>query len=231
MLSFYSMLGNMKSFFIVSSVGRKVTIGLTGVGLAIFVLTHMLGNLLLFVSPQAYNQYSHTLITNPLIIPMELGLVALFLIHAIWAIALAIYNKKAKGSFSTPKTSLIHKTLWAQGVVIFIFVISHLRTFKYGPSYTVKYWIQGQNVVMRDLFSLVAEIFQQPFYTAWYIFCMIILFTHLNHGLQASIRSLGFHHDQFTLWIKRIGTIYASLVSFGFISQVLYFFFFYKGVS
>jgi succinate dehydrogenase / fumarate reductase cytochrome b subunit len=64
-----------------SSVGRKQLIGVSGLGLSLFVLIHMAGNMLILASPEAYNKYSHALVTNPLIYAAEVGLVLLFLAH------------------------------------------------------------------------------------------------------------------------------------------------------
>ena len=212
----------MKSLFMQINIWRKVTIGLTGLGLAVFILLHMLGNLLLFAGDQAYNTYAHKLITNPAIIAMEALLLLIFTIHVIWALTLTFLNRQAKG-VSPQKDStntLIHRTLWLQGVVILIFLILHLITFKYGPYYAVEY----DGKMIRDLFRLVAEVFQSPVYVAWYIISLIILSFHLNHGLQASIRSLGFYNEKYTSKIQKFCLIYTLVVTVGFISQPLLFF-------
>lgn len=207
----------MKSLFLKSTVWRKIFVGLTGLGLALFVFVHMLGNLLLFIGAESYNMYSHNLISHPLTLFIEIGLLAIFSIHVIWASALAIYNKQTKGS-SVEKdsaNSLIHKTLWIQGVIILTFVVLHLITFKYGTYYTTVY--NGQEV--RDLFRLVYEVFQKPLYVIWYLFSLSILAFHLNHGLQASLRSLGIYHKS----IQKIGFIYSLIVTLGFMAQPIYF--------
>ena len=125
-----------------------------------------------------------------------------------------------KGAVNDSATQLIHKTLWIQGGIILIFVILHLITFKYGSIYWVEY--DGQRI--RDLFQLVAEVFQKPIYTAWYLFCLLILSFHLAHGLKASIRSVGFYSP----WIDKVSLVYSIIVTLGFISQPLYFLFFYS---
>lgn len=213
----------MKRVFLYSTVEQKFLVGLTGIALSIFILVHMLGNLYLFSSPQDYNMYSHRLINNPFILVFEIFLAGFFIIHIIWALALTYLNKQKKGFVGSPdKTaSIIHKTLWAQGLVILIFVILHLITFKYGTYYTVQY----DDVKVRDLFRLVAEIFQKPSYVIWYLTCLIILFFHLAHGLKASIQSLGFYSP----WIQNFSWIYSFIVITGFSCQPIYFFLFYKG--
>ena len=72
--------------------------GVSGLALSIFVLTHMLGNLLIFVGPEAYNLYSHKLVTNPFIYLAETGLLVLFIMHLGLATRLSILNKCARST-------------------------------------------------------------------------------------------------------------------------------------
>ncbi|HPI40476.1 MAG TPA: cytochrome B subunit, partial [Pseudobdellovibrionaceae bacterium] len=82
--------------FLRSSIGRKYIMGLTGLVWVGFLAAHMLGNFLLFKGAEAYNEYSHKLITNPLILFAEFVLVGAILIHIFTAISLVYENRKAK---------------------------------------------------------------------------------------------------------------------------------------
>ncbi len=214
-----------------TTIGRKYLVGISGLALCGFVLVHMLGNLLLFVGPEAYNHYGHTLTSNPLLIVAELGLVLFFVLHAGVALVLQAYNwaarpkhymKVAKG---VKRTTLIQRTLWAQGIVIFIFTILHLVTFKYGKYYEAVY----NGTTMRDLYRLVMEVFQSPYYTLWYVFAVSLLLFHLTHGLASSLQTLGFNHPRYGNLIKRTSWAYGILVGVGFICQPLYVFLFHQG--
>ncbi|NER83815.1 MAG: succinate dehydrogenase, partial [Leptolyngbya sp. SIO1D8] len=69
--------------FYQSPIGKKLITGITGLGLALFVLAHMVGNLLMFVSHDAYNTYAYTLERIwPLFWTVEAVLLAVFLLHA-----------------------------------------------------------------------------------------------------------------------------------------------------
>lgn len=214
-----------------AQIGKKYVVGISGIALSLFVLTHMLGNLLIFVGPEAYNRYSYALISNPLLIVAELGLLAFFLAHVVLAILLTVRNRGARtnryavASSGAKRTTLVQKTLWAQGMVILIFVVLHLVTFKWGTHYEVTY----NNLVMRDLYRLVLEVFQSPGYVAWYTISVALLLFHLSHGLQSSIQTLGFHHPKYTRTIQWVSRAYAVLVGVGFISQPLYVFFIQQG--
>ena len=119
-----------------STIGRKQMVGLGGLALALFVLIHMLGNLLIFVGPRAYNEYSHALTSNELIYLAEAGLVLFFLVHVIFSLALQLRNWAARPQgyavkSNGPKgTSPVKRSLWAQGIIILVFIILHLVTFK-----------------------------------------------------------------------------------------------------
>lgn len=221
----------MKTSWLTTSVGRKQLVGLTGIGLSLFVLTHMLGNMLILVSPQKYNEYSHALVSNPLLIVAELGLLAIFLGHMKFAMGLAASNFRARNSRyailpNGPKgTSVIQRSLWAQGLLLLVFIISHLITFKYGQHYNVTYG----STEMRDLHRLVVEVFHEPGYVAWYLVALVVLGLHLSHGVSSTFQTFGIHHPRYQPAIKAFGWVYAVIVTFGFISQPLYVYLIYRG--
>ena len=129
--------------FFNSSVGSKYLIAFTGLSLVGFLIVHLVGNLLVYVSPEAFNHYSDKLIKNPLVIPAELGLVALFLLHAYKAVRMFLgakqarpvgYAKKARAGHTSRK-SWASTTMILSGTFLLLFVPFHLKTFKYGPHY------------------------------------------------------------------------------------------------
>ena len=204
-------------------------IGLTGLGLCLFVLIHMLGNLLIFSGPKAYNLYAHGLHEMALMKVFELGLLAFFLTHIIFSLVLYFKNRLAKGnsheksSVGEKATSLPDRLLVFQGLALLIFLITHLLTFKFGPYYETL--VEGES--MRDIYRLVTEVFQQPLYVGGYSIALFILVFHLAHGLPASLKTLGFYHPSYVVIIDQIGWLFAGLVTLGFLSPVFYIFFFF----
>ncbi len=215
----------MRSFFI-SSIGQKFIMGLSGLGMILFLLVHMLGNLLIFAGPKVYNLYAHQM-TQDWVIILELGLVLLFISHIILALILSVknyfsrkigYAVKPQGWKATP---LYQRTLLAQGAVILVFVILHLITFKFGTYYEVSY----DGKLVRDLFRLVVELFQQPLVLFWYLVALSVLFFHLLHGWDSSFKSLGMERRSIQVGLKWMGWFYVSFVVLGYMSQPLYVFF------
>jgi succinate dehydrogenase / fumarate reductase cytochrome b subunit len=179
-----------------SSIGKKLITGLTGLGLAAFVVMHMVGNLLMFVSGDLYNAYGRFIESlGPLLWVIELGLMGFVLVHAGYGVQIflqrrrsrsvpyATYQSRGYPSLQTPSS----RTMIWTGTILGIFIVSHLFTFKYGPYYLTD--LNGREV--RDLARLVIEIFQNPIYTASYTAVMILLGFHLRHGLWSALQSLG----------------------------------------
>lgn len=186
---------------------------------------HMAGNLLLLVGPEPYNKYSHALITNPLLPAAELGLVLIFLVHMGVALSLAVSNRTAKGvssvgcppSGALKTSSFAVKTMAYSGLLVLVFLILHLITFKYGTHYTATYG----GVEMRDLHRLVVEKFQEPLYFGWYLFSLVVLGLHLSHGFAGLFQSLGLASVR-NGTVKKAGWAFALLISAGFIIQPIY---------
>jgi succinate dehydrogenase / fumarate reductase cytochrome b subunit len=217
--------------YLKSSIFKKFVMGLTGLGLAAFVFVHMAGNLLIFVSAEAYNTYGHKIVSNPLYPLISWGLVAMMLAHAFMGILLSAENNKAKSSryavapAASKDSSVASKTMIFSGSILLVFIITHLVGFKYGNYYEVTY----HGVVMRDLFRLILEVFKNPVAVVWYIVALIVLCVHLRHGVASCFQSLGFNHPRYTPWVQKIGILYAVVVAFGFISQPLYVYLIHKG--
>ncbi|MDA0266822.1 MAG: succinate dehydrogenase cytochrome b subunit [Cyanobacteria bacterium] len=179
-----------------SPIGKKLITGLTGLGLTLFVLAHMVGNLLMFAGHDAYNAYGRLIERlGPLFWLVELMLLAMVLTHAAYGIQIFWRRRQARpiayaeySSRGEPSVqSLSSRTMIATGISLAIFLVSHLLTFKFGP-YTTTI-LQGEPV--RDLASLVIETFQHPLYTAGYTVVLLLLGGHLRHGVWSALQSLG----------------------------------------
>jgi succinate dehydrogenase / fumarate reductase cytochrome b subunit len=201
-----------------TSVGTKLLLGLTGLALVGFLIFHLAGNLLLFWGPEKYNEHAHALISNPLVIPAELGLLALFLLHAVKAGLNFVGNRAArprgyalkKWAGGSSRKTLSSTTMIVSGVVVAVFVVLHLITFKYGPYYA------SPEPGVRDLYRLLVEVFQSPGYVVVYVICMLIVGMHLRHGIGSAIQSLGLMPAGLTRAVLTAGAVTAVLIAAGF---------------
>lgn len=218
--------------FLKSTVGRKYIMGLTGLIWMGFVLTHMLGNMLILVSADLYNAYGHAIVSNKIILyGAESVLVLGLLVHIATAISLTLQNRAARGETRyamTPNgakgSSAASKTMAIQGSIILAFIIIHLASFKYGTYYETI--VDG--VKMRDLHKLVIELFQKPGYVLWYVVSLVLLMFHLSHGVQSIFQSFGVLQRKMQKQLPKLAWTYALVVTLGFLSQPIYVFLFNK---
>ena len=111
-------------------------VALAGVLLCGFLIAHLLGNLLMFVGGEAFNRYAETLEHNPLLPVAEIGLVALFLMHAALSVRATLANLSArpvgyevyKGKGARTPGS---RTMAWTGTLILAFIIIHVAPFKF----------------------------------------------------------------------------------------------------
>jgi succinate dehydrogenase / fumarate reductase cytochrome b subunit len=201
-----------------SSVGTKLLIGLTGLALFVYLVLHLVGNALVFAGADIFNEYSHALISNPLIIPIEIGLLLIFILHIYKAIRMWLVNQAARPiAYSrkeraghTSRKSLASSTMIVSGLVTLLFVLIHVKQFKYGTWYLT----DGDQPV-RDLFRLEAEVFQSPFWVAFYVICTLVVALHLRHGISSAFQSLGFDHPIYTRRLTTWGIVGAVVIGVG----------------
>ena len=214
--------------FLTSSIGRKVVMSLTGLFLIVFLVVHLLGNLQLILAQdggQTFNEYAYFMTHNPVIKFTSYGLYAFILIHAIQGLLLAYYNRKARGdvryAVKVNRTAGASKSsLWmgSLGTVILVFIIIHMAQFwlqmKLGNTEMVTY----DDEPVKDLYTLVAAVYQNPLFVIFYVVAMIFIAFHLWHGFQSAWQTLGLNHRKYTPLIKAVGYTYSVLVPLGFAS-------------
>ncbi|MDX1428708.1 MAG: succinate dehydrogenase cytochrome b subunit [Rhodothermales bacterium] len=218
-----------------SAVGRKVLTGITGLGLTLFVLGHMLGNLSFFSSdPNAYNSYSHALISlGPLLYAVELGLLAFVVVHIAMGVKIYLGKKAArpvdyaeyKSAGGPSRQSVSSRTMIVTGLVLMVFLVLHILSFKYGPGIDEGYVVTVNGEEIRDLKRLLIEKFQSPLYAFGYPAVMLLLGFHLRHGIWSALQSLGAMTPRLTPLIYTAGGILAALIAVGFLVLPLWIFF------
>ncbi|MEL7833929.1 succinate dehydrogenase cytochrome b subunit [Fodinibius sp. Rm-B-1B1-1] len=214
-----------------SQVGRKILTGVTGVGLIIFIIFHLLGNLTLFGDVSAFNEYTYALESlGWLLYILEAGLAIAFLLHAYVGISIWWNRRKARPDGYEKyqsKGGPSHQT-WAArsmiftGVVLLVFLVLHIDTFKLGAT-DMTTLPSGEEA--RDLKDLVIATFQQPLYAFGYTAVMILLGFHLGHGFWSAFTSLTMKHNQYSALIYTVGIIFAILMAVGFLFIPLYIYF------
>lgn len=205
-----------------SPIGKKLITGLTGLALATFALAHMLGNLLLFVSRDAYNLYAYSLEQIwPVFYGVEAMLLISLLFHATVGIQIFLAKRQARPvtyrayqSAGTPShQSLSSRTMIVTGSILAVFLVSHLLTFKFGVVYSTA--IAG--IESRDFSRLVIETFHNPLYAFGYAAVTVMLGFHLRHGFWSALQSLGAMSRGLKPMVYSLGSLLAVLIAVGFV--------------
>jgi succinate dehydrogenase / fumarate reductase, cytochrome b subunit len=206
-----------------SSVGMKILIGVTGLALVLYLIVHIAGNLMVFGGPSLFNKYAYTLEGNPLIPVIEIGLLLIFLVHVYKTVTMFLSNQQArptryamkKRADYTSRKSFASSTMIFTGLWLLIFIIIHVKAFRYGTEYP---WAEGG----RDLYRLEIENFANPLIVVFYVLSMLVVGSHLWHGASSAFQSLGLDNPRWTPRIRATGKGLAVLITGGFITIAIW---------
>jgi succinate dehydrogenase / fumarate reductase cytochrome b subunit len=207
-----------------SSVGTKILIGFTGLALFLYLITHIAGNLLVFLGPTVFNEYSHTLLSNPLLPAVELGLALIFVIHIYKTVRMYLTNQSARPvryvrkeyAGSPSRKTFASSTMIVSGLWLLLFVLIHVKQFKYGNDYLTP------GTDMRDLYRIEMENFSSPLLVAFYVLSMVVVGSHLWHGIASAFQSLGADNAVWTPRLLTAAKVIAILIAGGFIFIALW---------
>ena len=182
-----------------SSIGKKVTMAVTGFILFGFVIGHLSGNLQIFAHPDKLNAYAHFLeALGPGLWVIRLLLLAVLVIHVWLAAQLTLENKAARPegyqNQITMRATMASRYMRVSGVIVFAFIIYHLlhftvRTTHGQEAYPNTVLIDGTPV--RDVHSMIILGFQNPLISIFYILAVGLLSWHLRHGLVSMFQTIG----------------------------------------
>lgn len=210
-----------------SSIGRKFIMAVTGILLFGFVVVHMLGNLQIFLGPDAINSYAHKLEElGPLLWMARFGLLAVFVAHIGCSISLARDNAAARPiAYHFPNTvqaSYASLTMLYTGLLILAFVVYHLLHFTFrwvhysGPLMTR---LGHSGIEVRDVYSMVVLGFQVWYISLAYMIAQVILGAHLSHGMTSVFQTLGLNSPKYWPVIAWIGPVAAGVIVLGNVSM------------
>lgn len=211
--------------FFRSSLGKKYVMAVTGFALLVFVIGHMVGNLQVFLGPNAINTYGAFLHSTPeLLWAARLGLLAMIGLHLWAAITLWHENKAARpvpyGQFDPIGSSFASRTMLMSGLIIASFVIYHLLHF----TVQVKAInLTGQDFVplqdekgRHDIYRMVVLGFSNPFVSFFYLLGVGLLCLHLSHGATSMFQSMGLKSEPLGRWIDRLAAVVAVVLFLGY---------------
>jgi succinate dehydrogenase / fumarate reductase cytochrome b subunit len=213
-----------------TTLGRKYIMALTGFGLVVFAIGHLVGNFQIFQHPDHINGYGHFLHSlGPLLWAVRIGLIVLAVLHIWAAVKLTLDNRAARpadyGFKHTIRATLASRTMRMTGVIVLAFLLYHLAhfttgwaqtdTFKTNFDYvmTQDYKIAGFTVVkagtvVHDVHTMMVLGFQPLIVSLFYVVAVGLLSFHLLHGAESMFQSVGLRTENWGMFLKRVVQVF-----------------------
>ena len=213
---------NLKSF-LSSTIGKKVLVAITGILFCLFLLFHLVNNLVIYTGEENFNYLVSSLEKiKPLIRLLEVVLLTILVVHISNSVYLSIQSRKSGNQTSLsnvkkPNAPLSSRTMLFTGSVLFIFIVVHLSTF----------WFNFQLTDDHDAYyNMVTDSaigFGNIFITILYLVAMVILGFHLKHGFSSAIQTLGIKDTSIGKVVSTIGVVFWLFIPAGFFSIAFWF--------
>jgi succinate dehydrogenase / fumarate reductase cytochrome b subunit len=189
----------------------------TGLLLYGFVIAHMIGNLQVYLGPEAINAYGeflqHVLHGQGIWIARFALLVAVAL-HLWAAVSLTLGNRSARPrgyrEWQARESTYASRTMVWSGPLLALFIVYHLAHFTLGNAHP--------DFVRGDVYRNVVVGFQNPFASGFYILAMLALGLHMYHGFWSMLQTLGLSQPRWNRIRRGLSLLLAWVVVLGNIS-------------
>ena len=211
-----------------SSIGKKLLVALTGLFLLLFLLGHLIGNLVVFMGAEPFNAYAyflHHMGHGAGIWAFRIVMLVMLGVHIAATIALTRQNKAARKSYefqNTIQASTSSRYMILTGLTILAFFVYHILHFtarvgnEYDNPALYTYMLDGKEV--HNAWKMVIDGFSVWYVSAFYVIAMTFLASHLVHGFQAVFQTLGLRSKKSAPALKQISIAYTLFIWLGFIS-------------
>jgi succinate dehydrogenase / fumarate reductase cytochrome b subunit len=203
--------------FLGSSIGRKLIMAVTGLILFGFVLGHMLGNLQVYLGPEALNHYGvllRTLLHGAGLWVVRAVMLTAVSLHIWAATSLTLESRRARPigyeEQQWKESTYASRTMRWGGVIILLFVIYHLLHFTTGTVHP--------NFIEGDIYHNFVVGFQSVPVSVFYIVAMVALGFHLRHGVWSMFQTLGVSNPRYIRIAHAAAWLFAVLIVAGNIS-------------
>jgi len=202
--------------FINTSVGSKVVMAISGLVMGGFIVGHMAGNLAVFGGKDAINAYAHFLHSQPALLWATRGALVLSVaLHAFLAIrSHLIVNANARPvpyafKASAPRHWKKYIAGWSakysiwSGLLIFSYLVFHLLHFTLcGAKPMTTLLVGGQMVETVDVYFMLTKAFSNPLLAGVYVLAVVLLASHLSHGIYSLCQHLGLWGKTWTPFLQ-----------------------------
>jgi succinate dehydrogenase / fumarate reductase cytochrome b subunit len=204
--------------FWMSSIGKKVSMALSGLILFAYVCAHLLGNLQVYVSFELINNYAKFLHTNPEVLWIaRVVLLAAVTVHAVAAVQLWFRKRAARPIEYHTKENIqataASRTMIVTGLLIGLFIVYHVLDLTVGACRTASQGFEDLNPAFN-----VTHGFAYAPAAITYIVAMCALGLHLWHGVYSMFGSLGVSHPRYMKVARQAAALFAAAIAIGNIS-------------
>ncbi len=196
-----------------TTVGKKVAMAVTGILMILFLISHVISNVLIFRNPEHLDSYARWLRSlGPALWLARAGLLACVLIHIAAAYQLTMRARRARPiAYSRHEyqvASYASRTMRWGGVLLAVFIVFHLLHFTTGTFHPdFRPGMVGANVVRGFEVKPVA---------VFYLVSMLALGLHLGHGVWSSFQTIGMDHPRLRQTRRTLAVGLAILIAGGF---------------
>jgi len=212
-----------------SSIGRKFIMSITGVFLVLFLMFHSIMNIVVIISPEAYNMICEFLGANWYAIVGTLVLATGFIVHILYALYLTLQNMRARGKERYAVIKSQKSVDWASqnmlilGAVVLGFLGLHFYNFWYKMQFAELTGIQTGIFDPANGAAYVADLFSSWVYCALYIVWLAALWLHLTHGIWSALQTTGLNNKTWLPRVKVISNIISTIVILMFMAVPVYY--------
>lgn len=214
----------MNSYFS-STLFRKTLAALSGLFLVIFLIGHLIGNLqLILLSGEAaqkkFNEYALFMTTNPAVKILSIVTYTSIILHILLTIILILQSKQARPigyavEGGGENSAWASRNMALLGSLLLVFIILHMKSFWYEMHWGA---IGNDPSGNKDLYTVTVVAFQNIWYTAFYVFSMIILGFHLSHGIGSGFQTIGLKTRKYLEPIEKTAILFSILIPSAFAS-------------
>jgi succinate dehydrogenase / fumarate reductase, cytochrome b subunit len=200
--------------YVESTIGRKVVMAVTGLVLFGFVVGHFVGNLTLYLGPEAINNYSrflHGFLHGGGLWVARGGLLASAILHVWSATSLTLDSWAARPDhyrrWKAKDSTYASRTMRWGGVILFAFIVFHLLHLTLGTVHPA--FRSG------DVYHNLVSGFQVWPVSVFYMVAMVLLGLHLDHGVWSMCQTLGLSHPRYKRWARAAARGFAVVIVAG----------------
>jgi len=207
----------------------------TGLGLAGFVLAHLLGNLQMFGGRHMMNTYAATMQgLGPLLWVLRGGLLFIVLVHIGAGLRLIALNRQARPVkykvFKQVRSRWYSRYMGMTGIVLLVFITFHILHFTVGAVQPEAFQLwelpSGKLVTAfefgarHDAYGMFIAGFSNPGIAGFYLLAMALLCMHLSHGVTSFLQTLGINHPKYNRLFAAVGPLYGWAIFLGNVALV-----------